>query len=225
MFWAGADQKLATQAQSIEADFWGPTVINTTLSAPGKRKHCGRPATVMNSAFYVITRRSTFRHKGLLLQLDQFSVFRTMLKENWPKQAEGKRVAAASLKSTLRDYILFWEICFWLPESLHWYIYLHFFILHFFYFTLLFTRRPARSSPEARNQLNSEDIFEGKTNLKFGILRMLQQVESRDQSGEEDGVTSLHSGSNLTQAAWRGPVSWQRGFRSKGCCIFRWLQM
>lgn len=56
------------------------TVINTTLSAPGKRKHRGRRTAVVKSAFYVITRRSAFRHQGPPLQLRQFRVFRATLK-------------------------------------------------------------------------------------------------------------------------------------------------
>lgn len=70
-------------------------MVNITLSAPGKRKHGGRAATAMNSAFYVITRRSALRQEGPLQRL-QFTVFRTMLKGNGKERSGGKRAAALS---------------------------------------------------------------------------------------------------------------------------------
>lgn len=60
------------------------TVINSTLSAPGKRKHRGSLTAVVKSAFYVITRRSAFRHQGPLFQLRQARVCRATLKGNRP---------------------------------------------------------------------------------------------------------------------------------------------
>lgn len=72
-------------------------MINITLSAPGKRKHGGRAATAMNSAFYVITRRSAFRREGLLLQRLRFRVFRRMFKGHGTKGAGGKRKEGAEV--------------------------------------------------------------------------------------------------------------------------------
>lgn len=81
---------LATQAWSMKDDFWGPTVIDTMLSAPGKRKHCGRSTAVMKSVFYVGTRRSVFRLGHRPLQLFQFSSERKVKRASADPRKDGR---------------------------------------------------------------------------------------------------------------------------------------